>query len=113
MYSSIETPPIPSASHQTQYQYHANAFNIHSTAITKTSTAGAGAPLAPIPNGSVKSIMRPSADAHTKQSSTIFNNNSNNSRNKFSYGAYNSTCRDNNFEHVKDNIRTTKFNEKM
>lgn len=111
MYSSIETPPIPSASHQTQYQYHANAFNIHSTAITKTSTAGA--PLAPIPNGSVKSIMRPSADAHTKQSSTIFNNNSNNSRNKISYGAYNSTCRDNNFEHVKDNIRTTKFNEKM
>lgn len=112
MYSTIETPANPSATHQTHYQYHANAFNIHSTANTKASTAGAGAPLAPRSNGSVKSIIRPSTDAHTKQSSTIFNNNNTN-RNKISYGAYNSTCRDNNFEHVKHNIRTTKFNEKM
>lgn len=102
MHSSLETP---SDSHQTHNQYHSNAFNMHSTASKKTTT---GAALAPKTNGNVKPIIRPSTDA---QSSTIFNNNSN--RNKFSYGAYNSTCSNNNIEHDKHNVKPTMFNEKM
>lgn len=109
MYSSIETPSNSSESHQNQYRYHSNAFNIHSTAKINN-TAGV-ATVAPKSNGSVKSIIRPSTDADTKQSSTIFNNNS--VKNKLSYGAYSSTCSNNNFENVKHNIRSTMFNEKM
>jgi hypothetical protein len=105
MYSSIGTPPTSSESHQNPYKYHSNAFNIHTTA----SAATTGAAVAAKTNGSVNSIIRPSADAHT----TTFGNNNSNSRNKCSYGAYNSTCSNNNFENVKQNIRTTTFNEKM
>lgn len=109
MYSSLETPSTSSGSHQNQFQYHSNAFNMHSTANPITSTTGAPK-LAPASNGSVKSTTRPFTDAHSQQSSTIFNNiNSNRSK----YGAYNSTCSNNNFEDVKHNIRTTTFNEKM
>jgi hypothetical protein len=111
MYSSTETPSNSSESHQKQYQYHSNAFNIHSTANLKN-TAGA-AKVAPKTNGSVKSIIRPSNDAHTKQSSTIFNINNSSVKNKLSYGAYSSTCSNNNFENVEHNIRSTMFNEKM
>lgn len=110
MYPSIETPSNSFETHQNQYQYHSNAFNILSTANTITSTAASVA-VAPKTNGSVKPIIRPSMDAQTQPPSTIFNNNSN--RNKFSCGAYNSTCSNNNFENVKHNIRTTVFNEKM
>lgn len=110
MYSSLETPSNSSESHNAHLQYHSNAFNMLSTA----NKASGAATLAPKSNGSVKSIIRPSTDAHMKHSSTIFNSNNNNSnRNKFSYGACISTCSNNNFEDVKHNIRTTKFNEKM
>ena len=121
MFSSFETPSTSSNSHQTQHQhqyhYHSNAFNMHSTAntITSTTITATGAPkLAPISNGSVKSTIRPSTDAHSKQSSTIFNNNNNNNNsNRNKYGAYNSTCSNNNFDNVKQTIRTSVFNEKM
>lgn len=108
MYSSIETPSNSSESHQHQYQYHSNAFNIHSTANVNT----AGAATMAKSNENAKSIIRPSNDAHMKQSSTIFNNN-NSVKNKLSYGAYSSTCSNNNFENVNHNIRSTMFNEKM
>ena len=108
MYSSIEKPSCSSESHQNQYQYHLNAFNIYSTANTKASTGATT--LAPKSNGCAKSTVRPSTDAHT-QSSTISNNNRD--RNKYSNGAYTSTCSNNNFENAKQNIRTTMFNEKM
>lgn len=113
MYSSIETPSSSSQTHQNQYQYHLNAFNIHSTANTKTSATGATT----LAIGSAISIVRPSTlpstDALPKQSST------NSNRNKTcSYGAYKSTCSNNNLEKVKNSIRTmtttaTKLNEKM
>jgi hypothetical protein len=109
MYSSIETSNS-SESHQHQYQYHSNAFNIHSTANVKNT---AGAATMAKSNENAKSIIRPSSDAHMKQSSTIFNNN-NSVKNKLSCGAYSSTCSNNNFENVKHNVRnTTMFNEKM
>lgn len=109
MFSSIETPSSSSQTHQNQYQYHLNAFNTHSTANTKTSATGATT----LAIGSAKSIVRPSTEALTKQSST------NSNRNKTcSYGAYKSTCSNNNLEKVKNSIRTmtttsTKLNEKM
>lgn len=110
MYSSIEKPSCSTESQHNQFQYHLNAFNIHSTANTKTST-GTPSTLAPKSNGNAKLTVRPSSD---KQSSTILNNNScNRDRNKYSNGAYTSTCSNNNFESAKQNTRTTMFNEKM
>ncbi|CRK95276.1 CLUMA_CG008719, isoform A [Clunio marinus] len=113
MYSSIEAPSsISSDLNHKQFRYHSNAFNVHPTANTTKTTAGAAGTLAPISKGSTKSVIRPSTDAHIKQqTSSNFNNNS--YRNKFSYGAYDSTCSNNNIENVKHNIRTTMFNEKI
>lgn len=108
MYSSVEKPSCSSESLQSQYQYHLNAFNLHSTANTKTSTGATT--LAPKSIGSAKLTVRPSTDAH-KQSSTILNNNRD--RNNYSNGAYTSTCSNNNFENAKQNTRTMMFNEKM
>jgi hypothetical protein len=106
MYSSIETPSNSSESHNNHNQYHSNAFNIHSTANVRTTATAEAAFLAPKSNGCAKSIIRPSQ----QQPSTIFNSNNNSSRNKFSCGAYNSTCGNNNIENVKPR---TMFNEKM
>lgn len=109
MYSSVGTPSNSSESHQNQY--HSNAFNININSTANVKIIAGAATMAKT-SENVKSIIRPSNEAHTKQSSTIFNNN-NSVKNKLSYGAYSSTCSNNNFENVKHNIRNTVLNEKM
>lgn len=104
MFSSLE---IPSGSSSESHQYHANAFKMHSNAITGASGPNLNS------NESVKLTTKLSTDASSKQSHTIFNFNNNNNSNRNKFGACNSTCSNNNFDNVKHNDRSTMYNEKM
>ncbi|KAG5673928.1 hypothetical protein PVAND_003929 [Polypedilum vanderplanki] len=142
MYSSIETPlsfeqqqQQQQKHHQQQninnkhqqYQYHLiDAFNSqHTTASAVSTFLSSSSPSIPSilaqslsaakSSECVKSIITPSDGTHEMQQhpSTLFNNNINNDRNKFSYGAYTHN-NNNDVKYSKSfNYRTTMVNDKI